>query len=313
MQEVFLIVLGLTGLWLGTELVIKGAVSIAEYYNLSQIFVGLAILSIGTDLPEIVIAINASIHNAIGDADTSGIIIGNAIGSSFSQISIVLGLAGLTGYLTLKKRHLYGDGAVLLGAVLLVILLGFDGKITRLDGIVLIVVYLIYYFRLFHQERIGKKIKKEFSKHIRKDILFLIIGIVIVIFTSELVVDNSVAFAENFGIRQSFVGIIIIGLGTSLPELALALNAVRKKASGLSVGNLIGSNIFDLLIPVGMGATISELQIEKKLILFDLPFLFILSFIVLFFFYKKKGLQKIEAVILISIFVLYASLKIVGI
>lgn len=102
-------------------------------------------------------------------------------------------------------------------------------------------------------------------------------------------------------------------MGTSLPELALALNAIRKKASGLSVGNLIGSNIFDMLIPVGMGASISELKIEKSLILFDLPFLLLLSFIVLFFFYKKKGLQKIEAVILIGLFVLYAALKIVGV
>ena len=133
------------------------------------------------------------------------------------------------------------------------------------------------------------------------------------IFTSELVVDNSISFAENFGVKQSFVGIIIIGLGTSLPELALAINAVRKKANGLSVGNLIGSNIFDMLIPVGMGAAISELKIEKSLILFDLPFLLLLSFIVLFFFYKKKGLQKIEAVILIGLFVLYAALKIVGV
>ncbi len=101
-------------------------------------------------------------------------------------------------------------------------------------------------------------------------------------------------------------------MGTSLPELALALNAVRKKAKGLSVGNLIGSNIFDMLIPVGMGASISELKIEKSLILFDLLFLLFLSFIVLIFFYKKKGLQKIEAVLLIGIFVLYASLKILG-
>ncbi len=313
MQEVLLILFGLTGLWLGTELVIKGAVNIAEYYKLSQVFVGLAILSIGTDLPEIIIAINASLHNAIGNTDTSGIIIGNAIGSSFSQISIVLGTTGLVGYLTLKKHHLFEDGVMLLGSVLLVILLGFDGNITRIDGIVLIVVYLIYYFRLFHQERIGKKIKKEFSKHIRKDIIYLIIGIIIIIFTSELVVDNSISFAENFGIKQSFVGIIILGLGTSLPELALALNGVRKKASGLSVGNLIGSNIFDMLIPVGMGATISELEIEKNLILFDLPFLFILSFIVLFFFYKKKGLQKIEAAVLVGIFVLYTTLKVLGI
>jgi len=312
-QEIFLILIGLFGLWLGTEFVIKGAVKIAEFYNLSQVFVGLAILSIGTDLPEMVIAINASLHHAIGNTDTSGIIIGNAIGSSFSQISVVLGIAGLLGYLTLKKRHLFEDGIMLLGSVLLVILLGFDGKITRVDGIVLVVVYLIYYFRLFHQERIGKKVKKKFSKHIRKDILLLILGIAIVIFTSELVVDNSISLADNFGIKQSFVGIIIIGLGTSLPELALALNAVRKKASGLSVGNLIGSNIFDMLIPVGVGASISELSVEKSLLFFDLPFLFILSLLVLFFFYKKKGLQKVEAVVLIGLFVLYAALKIVGV
>lgn len=313
MQEIFLILIGLLGLWLGTELVIKGAVNIAEYYNLSKLFIGLAILSIGTDLPEIVIAINASLHNAFAKADTSGIIIGNAIGSSISQISIVLGSVGIFGYLTIKKHHLYEDGVMLLGSVLLVGLLGVDGKISRIDGIILILVYLIYYFRLFHQERVAKKIKKEFSKHIKKDILFLIIGIIIVIFASELVVDNSIHFAENFGIRQSFVGIIIIGLGTSLPELALAINALRKKAVGLSVGNIIGSNIFDMLIPVGMGASISELSIEKKLITFDLSFLFILSFVVLFFFYKKKGLQKIEAVILIGIFVLYTTLKFLGI
>ena len=312
MQEVFLLLFGLVGLWLGTELVIKAAVNIAEYYKLSQVFVGLAILSIGTDLPEIVIAINASLHNAITSTETSGIIIGNAIGSSFSQISLVLGSVGLFGYLTLKKRHLFEDGLMLLGSVLLVLLLGIDGEISRMDGVVLIVVYLIYYFRLFHQERVGKKIKKEFSKHIIKDILFLVTGIIIVIFTSELVVDNSISFAEEFGIRQSFVGIIIIGLGTSLPELALALNAIRKKAGGLSVGNLIGSNIFDMLIPVGMGATISEIKIEKSLIIFDLPFLFILSFIVLFFFWRKKGLQKTEAGFLVGIFVLYATLKILG-
>ncbi|MEN8186698.1 MAG: calcium/sodium antiporter [Bacteroidota bacterium] len=313
MQEIILIILGLAGLWLGTELVIKGSLSIAEKFNFSQVFVGLAILSIGTDLPEIIIALNASVQKLISGVDTSGIIIGDAIGSSFSQISVVLGTAGLLGYLTLKKRHLFEDGIMLLGSVLMIILLGYDGKITRVEGIIMIVVYVIYYSRLFHQERIRKKIKKGSEKKISKDVIFLILGFIIIVFTSELVVNNSVAFAENMGIRQSFVGIILLGLGTSLPELALSINAVRKKARGLSVGNIIGSNIFDLLIPVGMGATISELKIEKNLLFFDLPFLFILSFFVLFFFNKKKGLQKIEAVILIATFVLYAALKIVGV
>ena len=313
MLELFLLTLGLIGLWLGTELVIKGAVKIATYYNLSEIFIGIAVLAIGTDLPEMVISINASIQNVVHDVNTSGIIIGNAIGSSFTQISLVLGLAGLLGYLTLSKRHLYEDGIVLLGAVLFLILLGFDGLITRIEGIVLIVIYLIYYSRLIHQERFGQKIRKKLDKGIGKDFLLLIVGMAIVIFASEIVVDNAVRFSEKLGIRQSFVGIILIGLGTSLPELALSLNAVRKKAIGLSVGNLIGSNIFDLLIPVGLGATISELKFERSLIWFDLPFLLALSFIVLFFFKKKKGLQKIEAVILIGIFILYAALKVVGV
>ncbi|WP_297707226.1 calcium/sodium antiporter [uncultured Eudoraea sp.] len=313
MLEFFLTLLGLIGLWLGTELVIRGAVNIANYYELSQVFVGVAVLAVGTDLPEMVIAINASIQNVLQGVNTSGIIIGNAIGSSFSQISLVLGIAGLLGYLTLSKRHLYEDGIVLLGAVLLLILLGFDGQITRIEGIVLIVVYAMYYSRLIHQERLGQKIKKKYDKGISMDILYLILGMAIVIFASEIVVDNSVKFSEKLGIRQSFVGIIIIGLGTSLPELALSLNAVRKKAIGLSVGNLIGSNIFDLLIPVGTGAIISELKFERSLIWFDFPFLFLLSFIVLFFFKKKKGLQKIEAVILIGIFALYAALKVVGV
>jgi len=313
MLEFFLLLLGLLGLWLGTELVIKGAVNIANYYKLSQVFVGVAILAIGTDLPEMVIAINASLQNVLQGVNTSGIIIGNALGSSFNQISLVLGIVGLLGYLTLSKRHLYEDGIVLLGSVLLLILLGFDGQITRAEGIVLIVVYIMYYSRLIHQERFGQKIKKKRKKGISKDILFLILGMVIVIFASILVVDNSIRFSEILGIKQSFVGIIIIGLGTSLPELALSINAVRKKAVGLSVGNLIGSNIFDLLIPVGVGATISELKFERSLIWFDFPFLLILSFIVLFFFKKKKGLQKIEAVILIGIFTLYAALKVVGV
>jgi cation:H+ antiporter len=313
MQEFFFIILGIAGLWLGTELVIKGAINIADYYGLSKLFVGIAILAIGSDLPEIIIAIDASLHSVIQGIETSGIIIGNSIGSSFSQISMVLGITGLLSYLTITKRHLYEDGIMLIGSILLVFLLGLNGKITRIEGIVLMVVYIIYYFTLFHQENISKKINKKITKNMVKDILFLALGIIIVIFTSELVVNNSVRFAENLGIRQSFVGIIIIGLGTSLPELAISLNAIRKKETELSVGNLIGSNIFDMLIPIGMGASISELEIEKSILWFDLPFLFLLSFIVLYFFYKKKGLQKIEAVILISIFVFYTTLKMAGV
>ncbi len=312
MLELFLLILGLAGLWLGTELVITGAVNIADYFELSQVFVGIAILAIGTDLPEIVIAINASLQHAMEQVDTSGIVIGNAIGSCFSQISAVMGIAGLLGLLTLTKRHVLEDGFMLMGSVLLLILLGYDGHLSRIEGVVLILVYLIYYFTLLYQQRIGEKLKKKVGKRIHKDIFLLVTGMVLVIFTAELVVDNAVKFAEDLGVKQSFVGIILIGLGTSLPELALSLNAARKRAQGLSVGNLIGSNIFDLLIPVGLGATIAELRFEQSLVWFDLPCLFGLSLLVLYFLQKKRGLQRTEALTLIGIFSGYAFLKLLG-
>jgi len=303
---------GLLGLWLGTELVVNKAVKIAEYYNLSQLFIGIAILAVGTDLPEMVIAINASVQNALHDVDTSGIIIGNAIGSSFTQISLVLGITGTMGYLTLTRRHLYEDGAMLIGTIILVFLLGYDTTISRLDGIALLTVYAIYYFSQFYKERLGKKMKRKPSRSIKRDVVLLTVGVLVVVVTSELVVDNAISLAEKLHIRQSFVGILLIGLGTSLPELALSINAIRKKAHGLSVGNLIGSNIFDLLVPVGLGALIAELHLEKRLLWFDLTVLLGLSLLVLFFFFKKKGLQPIEAIVLIGVFLVYAALKLMG-
>ena len=312
MLEILLMLAGLLGLWLGTELVVNKAVKIAEYYNLSQLFIGIAILAVGTDLPEMVIAINASVQNALHDVDTSGIIIGNAIGSSFTQISLVLGITGTMGYLTLTRRHLYEDGAMLIGTIILVFLLGYDTTISRLDGIALLTVYAIYYFSQFYKERLGKKMKRKPSRSIKRDVVLLTVGVLVVVVTSELVVDNAISLAEKLHIRQSFVGILLIGLGTSLPELALSINAIRKKAHGLSVGNLIGSNIFDLLVPVGLGALIAELHLEKRLLWFDLTVLLGLSLLVLFFFFKKKGLQPIEAIVLIGVFLVYAALKLMG-
>ncbi len=313
MTPLLYMILGLAGLWFGTEFVLKGAINIANYYNLSQLFVGLAILAIGTDLPEMVISINAALQNVTQGTETSGIIIGNAIGSSISQISLVLGVAGLLGYLTITRRHLFADGAMLIGSVVLVILLGYDGHLSRVDGIILVVVYIIYFISLFYQERIRDKISKQPKGGIRKDLIILVIGLCLVVYTSEVVVDNAVEFAEMIGLKQSLVGIILIGLGTSLPELAISLNATRKKANALSVGNLIGSNIFDMLMPIGVGAAISELRFEKSLTYFDLPFLLIVSSVVLYFFSRKKGLQRIEAVILIAMFAMFAALKVVGV
>ena len=311
MLELLYLLLGLIGLWLGTELIIRGALAIAEYYRLSQVFIGLTILAVGTDLPELVVAIDASLLQLKGQ-ETSGIIIGNALGSSLNQITVVLSVAGLVGYLTLSKKAIRQDGLVLLGATILFFLVGFDGTVSSIEGFSLIVVYLIYYLLLLYGERVPEKLKKELPKKIWHNLVYLLGGMALVVFASNVVVNNAIALAELWEVPQSFIAIVFIALGTSLPELAISINAARKKAAGLSIGNVIGSNTFDLLIPVGVGASISELRFESELLWRDLPILFIVTVIVLIYFSKKKGLQRKEAISLAGIYVMYVTVKVIG-
>jgi cation:H+ antiporter len=312
MNEIALLFGGLIGLWLGTDQVVKNAVDIARFYHLSELFIGLTILSIGTDLPELVISVNGAIQRLQG-IETSGVIIGNAIGSSFTQISIVMGIAGLLGTLQLSRERIKQDGFVMIGSVILLILTGLDGKISRIEGFSLIAIYLVYYINLFRKERASKKIVKEINGKMAYNLVYLTAGLMLVIFSSNLVVENATFLAEKWGVKQSFIGIIIIGLGTSLPELAISIKAIMNKSIGLSVGNLIGSNIFDTLIPIGLGGAISGLNIAPSIVWFDLPALLLLSGMVIFFFTHRRGLQKIEAMLLILLYLIYGSLKMLGI
>ncbi|MDN5217195.1 sodium:calcium antiporter [Fulvivirgaceae bacterium BMA12] len=311
MFELFLLLIGLLGLWLGTEIIIKSALTIANYYQLSQVFIGLTILAVGTDLPEMVISINGSIQQLEG-VYTSGVIFGNALGSCLSQLGLVLGVAGWFGYLSLTKSEIKQDGSVLIGSVVLLFLTAMDGVVSRTEGVILMLAYLIYYFSLLRREKVNAKIRKSVNGAIGYSLLLLLGGIVIVIVTSGLVVDNALALAERWQVKQSLVAIIIIGPGSSLPELALSVGAIMKKAAGLSVGNLIGSNIFDALMPVGIGAAISPLVVNQKLVYVEVSILFVLSFLVLLFFMCRKGLQKKESAALVAFYLLFIMYKLMG-
>lgn len=305
----FLFIIGLVGLWFGTSWVVKSAVEIAEKFNFSHAFVGLAILSVGTDLPEVFVTLNASFLQLKG-IDSSGIITGNAIGSAISQISIVLGISGLLLNFSIAKKDLIRDGAALFISIVLVIAVGYDGLITRMEGILLLVVYMVYYILLLKTSKIPKE------NHISKENLsnfkltgYLLIGFIVLIYSSHLVVSNAMIFAEKWGVAQTYVGIILIGLGTSLPELAVSIGAAMRKSVGMSVGNIIGSNIFDTLIIIGLGSTISPILMDRNLIKYDLLVLLVVTMTVVFFLNTKKGISKIESIVLIGIYLLYIMSK----
>jgi len=308
--EYLSLLIGLAGLWFGTEITIRGAVTVAARLGVSEFIVGVAILSIGSDLPELAIAVDGALKN-LGALDTADVIVGTALGSSLGQIGFVLGVAALFSYLTLPQGIIYRHGSVLLGSVVLLGVFGFDGYVTRTEGFALVTVYLIYFAALFGDR--SKRRNRAGDDGAPGNLSAwsnLLVGLAIVILCAELTVDGAIAVAAALDISEAFIAVIIIGLGTSLPELSISVGAAIRKRSRMSVGNLIGSNIFDTLMPVGVAAAIAGLRFDSNLLRFEVPFLFVLSLVVLFFFVRKRGIQKGEAVIILALYCGYVLLKV---
>ncbi len=300
---------GLAALWLGTEFTLRGAISVAERWGVPEFIVGAAILSVGSDLPELSIAILGSIE-ILRSGQTSDVVIGSAVGSALGQIGFVAGVTGLFGYLTLPKPVIFRHGSIMLGSLLILALVGLDGDVTRVEGGLLLVVYVIYFTLLLTGKSESSEATPKLSPvNTMISWLYLGGGLTIVGVGADLTLNSAMRIAEAMAISQSFIAIVVIGLGTSLPELSISLGAVLRKRPQLSVGNLIGSNIFDTLVPVGVAAVIATLRFERSMLTIDVPFLFVLSTVALIFFAKTKGLQKYEAAILLALYCGYVLVK----
>ena len=305
----FLILLaGIAGLWLGTELTVGGALAIARRHHLSEFFVGLVILSIGSDLPELAVALSAGFKGLAGH-DVSGVVVGTSIGSVVAQIGFVLGLAGLIHLLTLPRTFVLKHGAVLLGATVLLFVLALDGSISRTEGLILVASYLVYVVVLMNGENVPDEEPGHLAGGDWKSWILLLCGLVTVAIASEATVTSVVNIAYSFEISEALISVLIIGLGTSLPELSISISAILKKKAQMSVGNIIGSNILDTLLPIGLAAAISPVSFEKQLVFFDLPFIFVLSAVVLGFFYTRRGVTRPEASIILTFYGVYVAIK----
>lgn len=296
------------GLWIGTELTIGGALAIAKRHKLSDFFVGLVILSIGTDLPEIAVAIDAGIKGSLG-TDASDVVIGSALGSVIGQIGLVLGFTGLISYLTMPNRFIYRHGAMLLGSTVLLYLVAWDGHISRTEGLILITLYIVYVFSLLKGEKTTQETPGTLAHGGTRSWILLVLGLSVVIGSSELTVSSVFNLAVAFDASELVISVLVIGIGTSLPELSISISAIIKKKTHLSVGNIIGSNILDTLVPIGIAAVISPLRFNRGLLFFDLPYIFALTIVVLVFFVRTRGLQKSEAALILAFYGLYVIIK----
>ena len=312
MLDIIFLVLGLLGLWGGSLLTVRGAVDLADRHGLSHGFVGLTILAIGTDLPELLVSVSGSIEQLRG-VDASGVIVGNATGSAIVQGTLVLGVAGLVGYLSVAPRIVWRDGLTLLMCAAILGLLAFDGRVGRYEGAALLLVYLVYMAALVQAENHSGGEPRTPAKGRMHPLVAIGIGLVTVILAAHTVVTEAVQLAEAWGISQTMLGVLILGAGTSLPELALSVGAAKEGHASLSVGNVIGSNIFDLLVPVGLAATISPLHVARTTVWLDLPASALATVALLIFLVRRRGIQRPEAVALVVLYVGYVAVRILAV
>ena len=248
--ECFLLSLGFLLLVKGADWFVDGASGIATKLRIPQLVIGLTIVAMGTSAPEAAVSISAALK---GSAD---ITIGNIVGSNILNILIILGLASALVPIAVAKSTIRVDIPFMLAITGVLLGLGWDGTVSLIDGIIMLVLFIAYLVYLF----IGAKNNpveepmKELS--LVKALTLTIIGLALIIWGADLAVDAATSLARIFGISERFIGLTIVALGTSLPELFTSVSAARKGNADIAIGNIVGSNIFNILFIVGLSALI---------------------------------------------------------
>ncbi len=301
--EIIIVIAGLIGLWYGSDLLLTSGRNIIRHFGISELFFGLAFVSIGTSLPEIAVSIAGAIDRLNG-IETSGIVVGDKIGSAIVNITLFIGILGIFVALYLKKKEYITQSMALIGSTLFFFLLAMDGILSRADALLFLIAFGLYYIYLYKTEPVRTTERKP-RLDIAKDIIFACAGILFIILSSNAVVMHATKLAEALGVNQTLIGIFFLGIGTGLPELSVMIMSARHKMMNLSMGDLIGSNVVDLLLATGLGGIISSFIVDKRLLAFDIPVLFIFSLILIYYLRKDSRITRMEGISLIILYLVY--------
>ncbi|SVA71393.1 uncharacterized protein METZ01_LOCUS124247 [marine metagenome] len=266
LNSIFSLLIGSTLLYFGAECIVKGGVSVAKRFGISTLVVGLTVVAFGTSLPELVVSIIAAIENS------STLAIGNVVGSNIANIGLALALSSLIFPITINYLPIKRDLWIYLFACLLFILFVFDGRLSRFEGLFLFIGLVFYIIICIHNPLNDEYEPQDHLDYsLVKAITYIIAGILSLAFGANLFVDGAVYLARYLGVSEIVIGMSIVALGTSLPELATSAMAAFRKESAISVGNIVGSNIFNILSVLGITSLITPLDSPKEILYFELP------------------------------------------
>ena len=307
--QILLLSLGFALLIKGADWLVNGSVSLAKHYNLSELAIGLTIVAFGTSSPELLVNIIASIKGY------NDVAMGNIVGSNIFNLMFILGLSGMIYPLSVQSKTVWKEFPLSLLAAVLIILLAnnwFTVKplavLSRIDGILFIALFLfclLYIARSIRSDKIVLESEYKIYKPLWT-IIFIATGLIALIFGSKLVVNNAVKIAQLLGVTEKLIGLTIVSVGTSLPELVTSVVAVIRKRADIAIGNVIGSNIFNVFFILGISAVINPIKYNLQ---FNLDILIlIVSTILLFiamFVCRRHKLDRWQAILLAIGYIVY--------
>ncbi|WP_405304094.1 calcium/sodium antiporter [Methanobrevibacter sp.] len=304
--QIVLLLVGFVFLIKGSDFFVDGASSIASLLRIPTIIVGLTIVAFGTSAPEAAVSITSSITGS------NAMAVSNVIGSNMFNLLMVIGLSALLGELLMEKNTLNKDLPFLVGITLLFaafILIGWD--ISSIEGIILLIILILYIIYLIFTARKSEDadVVEKPKLSLPKSIIFIIVGLIGIVLGGDLVVNSASDIAIALGMSETLVGLTIVAIGTSLPELVTSLTALKKGENQLVIGNVIGSNTFNILFVLGASSAISSIPLESSMLI-DVIFMVVVTVICFIFGKTQDKFDKREGAILVTLFIVYMAFAI---
>ncbi len=313
-MDYLLIISGLVLLFAGGEALVRGSVAISERLGISAILIGVVVVGFGTSTPELLVSIKASL------AGQPDIALGNVVGSNIANVLLILGVSAVIGPVICAAQPIRRDALAVVAVSALLVMLTFAGSISALAGagmVALLVAYLVYSYNAEMREKKALPVKAQSTVHEHEaqefsntlglgvSILMSVIGIAMLVFGADFLVEGASNIARQMGIPEAVIGLTLVAVGTSLPELATAISASIKKHSDVVIGNVLGSNLFNILSILGITAIIKPVPLSEPIAGFDVPLNFAIAVLVLAIIYFVQKISKMTGVLFLVAYALY--------
>ncbi len=328
-MSVLLLIGGFVLLVGGGEALVRGAASLGKTVGLSSLIIGLTVVSFATSAPELAVSTGAALSGS------PGLAVGNVVGSNIANILFVLGLTAVFGALMVRQQLIRADIPVMIGLSVLALLLSLDGGLSTVDGAVLLALLLIYLVAIIvyarRQQakgldpeldveevadggRLMQKLRATTGRSVATDVVFVAVGVGLLVAGAQMLVTGATDIATALGISELIVGLTVVAIGTSLPELATSVIAALRGERDMAVGNLVGSNIFNIGAVLGLTAMISPegIAVERAAIVFDLPVMVAVALVLLPLAFTGQAIARWEGYLLVGLYLAYVVYLVLG-